>query len=147
MKKIILLLLSLVAICYCGICFASDGNDLNKQQKTCERFIDAIDIAPAPEYSVIKPLLNEKLVETFTEKAYSNWQKGVKDQYGILKEAKFVAFERLGNVSRVTYLGTFEKKEKLVIIFVFDQKNALHTLAFKEILNPSEKQPAENQAK
>ena len=76
-----------------------DGNDLNKQQKTCDRFIDAIDAAPAPEYAVIAPLLNAKLAEKFTDKQYTAWQKAIKEQFGTLKEAQFRIFERLNDGS------------------------------------------------
>lgn len=143
MKKILLLLTTLVAMTACNLCFAADGNDLNKQQKTCERFIDAIDAAPAPEYAAISPLLNAKLAEKFTDKVYAAWQKGVKEQFGQLKEAKFIAFERLGTASRVTYVGNFAKNDKVAIIFAFDEKNALLELAFRPIPKPEEAKPAE----
>ncbi|MGM9583831.1 MAG: DUF3887 domain-containing protein [Phascolarctobacterium sp.] len=146
MKKLLLLLTTLVAMTACSLCFAADGNDLNKQQKTAERFIDAIDAAPAPEYAAIAPLLNTKLAEKFTDKVYAAWQKNVKEQFGQLKEAKFVAFERLGVASRVTYLGNFAKNDKVAIIFAFDEKNMLLELAFRPITQPAPAQPAEEKA-
>ena len=99
MQKLVLFFTTLVIMTACSLCFAADGNDLNKQQKTCDRFIDAIDAAPAPEYAVIAPLLNAKLAEKFTDKQYTAWQKAIKEQFGTLKEAQFRIFERLNDVT------------------------------------------------
>ena len=144
MKKILLLLTTLVAMTACSLCFAADGNDLNKQQKTCDRFIDAIDAAPAPEYAVIAPLLNAKLAEKFTDKQYTAWQKAIKEQFGTLKEAQFRIFERLNDGSLVAYMCKFEKQEHVLMQFVLDQKNALFGMNFR-VLN--EQKPAENKEK
>ena len=144
MKKLLVFFTTLVTLTACSLCFAADGNDLNKQQKTCERFIDAIDAAPAPEYALIAPLLNEKLAEKFNDKQYVAWQKAIKEQFGTLKEAKFRIFERLNDGSVVAYLCKFEKQEHVFMQFVFDQKNALFDMNFR-VLN--EQKPAENKDK
>ena len=144
MKKLVLFFTTLVIMTACSLCFAADGNDLNKQQKTCDRFTDAIDAAPVPEYAVIAPLLNAKLAEKFTDKQYTAWQKAIKEQFGTLKEAQFRIFERLNDGSVVTYLCKFEKQEHVFMQLVFDQKNALFGLNFRVV---EEKKPAENEAK
>lgn len=144
MKKILLLFTTLAMMTACSLCFAADGNDLNKQQKTAEHFINAIDSAPSPEYTVIAPLLNAKLAEKFTDKQYAVWQKSIKEQFGTLKEAKFRLFERLNDGSIVTYLCKFDKQEHVFMQFVFDQKNALFGLNFRIV---NEQKPAENEAK
>ena len=144
MQKLVLFFTTLVIMTACSLCFAADGNDLNKQQKTCDRFIDAIDAAPAPEYAVIAPLLNAKLAEKFTDKQYTAWQKAIKEQFGTLKEAQFRIFERLNDGSVVAYMRKFEKQEHVLMQFVFDQKNALFGMNFR-VLN--EQKPAENKEK
>ena len=144
MKKILFFFTTLAMMTACSLCFAADGNDLNKQQKTAEHFINAIDAAPSPEYTVIAPLLNAKLAEKFTDKQYAAWQKSIKEQFGTLKEAKFRLFERLNDGSIVTYLCKFDKQEHVFMQFVFDQKNALFGLNFRVV---DEQKPAENEAK
>ena len=144
MQKLVLFFTTLVIMTASSLCFAADGNDLNKQQKTCDRFIDAIDAAPAPEYAVIAPLLNAKLAEKFTDKQYTAWQKAIKEQFGTLKEAQFRIFERLNDGSVVAYMCKFEKQEHVLMQFVFDQKNALFGMNFR-VLN--EQKPAENKEK
>ena len=144
MQKLVFIFTTLVIMTACSLCFAADGNDLNKQQKTCDRFIDAIDAAPAPEYAVIAPLLNAKLAEKFTDKQYTAWQKAIKEQFGTLKEAQFRIFERLNDGSLVAYMCKFEKQEHVLMQFVFDQKNALFGMNFR-VLN--EQKPAENKEK
>lgn len=144
MKKLLLCITALVALTACSLCFAADGNDLNKQQKTVEKFIDALDSAPAPDYAMISPLLNEKFAQKLDAKAYAAFQKSAKEQLGTLKEAKFRLFERFVDGSRVVYVGSFDKEKVVLMQFVFDLKNALLAVNLNAV---KEQQPAEAKAK
>lgn len=124
MKKFILLLTMLLTF-VCTVCLAADGNDLNKQQRTAEKFIDAIDGAPVPEYSVIAPLLNEKLEKSLGEKGYANLQKAVQEKFGKMESSKFAAFQRFDQADRVTYTGNFSKEKIVIMIFVFDKQSKM----------------------
>ena len=144
MKKLLLCITTLVALTACSLCFAADGNDLNKQQKTVEKFIDALDAAPAPDYAMIAPLLNEKFAQKLDAKAYAAFQKSAKEQLGTLKEAKFRLFERFVDGSRVVYVGSFDKEKVELMQFDFDLKNALMAVNLNAV---KEQQPAEAKAK
>ena len=144
MKKLLLCITALVALTACSLCFAADGNDLNKQQKTVEKFIDALDAAPAPDYAMIAPLLNEKFAQKLDAKAYAAFQKSAKEQLGTMKEAKFRLFERFVDGSRVVYVGSFDKEKVVLMQFVFDLKNALLAVNLNAV---KEQQPAEAKAK
>ena len=144
MKKLLLCITTLVALTACSLCFAADGNDLNKQQKTVEKLIDALDAAPAPDYAMIAPLLNEKFAQKLDAKAYAAFQKSAKEQLGTLKEAKFRLFERFVDGSRVVYVGSFDKEKVVLMQFVFDLKNALLAVNLNAV---KEQQPAEAKAK
>ena len=144
MKKLLLCITALVALTACSLCFAADGNYLNKQQKTVEKFIDALDAAPAPDYAMIAPLLNEKFAQKLDAKAYAAFQKSAKEQLGTLKEAKFRLFERFVDGSRVVYVGSFDKEKVVLMQFVFDLKNALLAVNLNAV---KEQQPAEAKAK
>ena len=144
MKKLLLCITALVALTACSLCFAADGNDLNKQQKTVENFIDALDAAPDPDYAMIAPLLNEKFAQKLDAKAYAAFQKSAKEQLGTLKEAKFRLFERFVDGSRVVYVGSFDKEKVVLMQFVFDLKNALLAVNLNAV---KEQQPAEAKAK
>ena len=144
MKKLLLCITALVALTACSLCFAADGNDLNKQQKTVEKFIDALDAAPAPDYAMIAPLINEKFAQKLDAKAYAAFQKSAKEQLGTLKEAKFRLFERFVDGSRVVYVGSFDKEKVVLMQFVFDLKNALLAVNLNAV---KEQQPAEAKAK
>ena len=144
MKKLLLCITALVSLTACSLCFAADGNDLNKQQKTVEKFIDALDAAPAPDYAMIAPLLNEKFAQKLDAKAYAAFQKSAKEQLGTLKEAKFRLFERFVDGSRVVYVGSFDKEKVVLMQFVFDLKNALLAVNLNAV---KEQQPAEAKAK
>ena len=82
-----------------------------------EKFIDALDAAPAPDYAMIAPLLNEKFAQKLDAKAYAAFQKSAKEQLGTLKEAKFRLFERFVDGSRVVYVGSFDKEKVVCLRF------------------------------
>lgn len=64
MKKLIMLLTLALTVAGSSLCLATDGGDLNKQQKAVEVVIDALDGAPAPEYSALLPLISKENVVT-----------------------------------------------------------------------------------
>lgn len=144
MKKLVLFFTMIFTLLACSLCFAADGNDLNKQQKTVEKFIDALDAAPAPDYAVIAPLLNEKFAQKLDAKAYAAFQKSAKEQLGTLNSAQFRLFERFVDGSRVVYVGNFDKEKVVLMQFVFDMKNALLAVNLNAV---KEQKPAENKGK
>ena len=141
MKKLLVLLTMLFTLASATVCFASDGSDLNKQQKAATTFIDAFDGEPVPAYTAVSPLLSAKLNETFGEKGYDALLNAVKEKIGNLKEAKFFTFQRFDQADRVIYLASFSKEKSVVMIFQFDKQNKLTDFAFNA------NKPAENQEK
>ena len=129
MKKILFVLVMGLIMMFNGLCFAADGNDLNKEQKIAEDFMQVFWQEQLPNYSKISENLSGKLKIDLNEKQYIDLQKNVKDKFGILKEAKFYSFQRFDQGDRVSYLVSFDKQPISTIIFAFDKNQKLENYA------------------
>ena len=129
MKKILFVLVMGLIMMFNGLCFAADGNDLNKEQKIAEDFMQVFWQEQLPNYSKISENLSDKLKIDLNEKQYTDLQKNVKDKFGILKEAKFYSFQRFDQGDRVSYLVSFDKQPISTIIFAFDKNQKLENYA------------------
>lgn len=129
MKKILVVLVMGLIMMFNGLCFAADGNDLNKEQKIAEDFMQVFWQEQLPNYSKISENLSGKLKIDLNEKQYIDLQKNVKDKFGALKEAKFYSFQRFDQGDRVSYLVSFDKQPISTIIFAFDKNQKLENYA------------------
>ena len=121
-----------------GLCFAADGNDLNKEQKIAEDFMQVFWQEQLPNYSKISENLSGKLKIDLNEKQYIDLQKNVKDKFGALKEAKFYSFQRFDQGDRVSYLVSFDKQPIVTIIFAFDKNQKLENYAIVPLQKKTE---------
>ena len=146
MKKLVMLLTMLLTVAGSSLCFAADGGDLNKQQKAVEVIIDALDGAPAPEYSALLPLISKSLDQNMGEKGFAALQKAAREKFGTLKEAKFFAFQRFDQADSVTYIASFSKENVVTMQFIFDKQNKMTDLTLAPYKAP-ETAPANTEQK
>lgn len=131
MKKLTLLITTLLTLFSCSLCLAAgDGSDLNKQQRTADKIMDALDGEPVPAYTAISAGFSSQLQQNLGEKGYLALQKTVKNQFGQLKEAKFFSYQRFDTNDRIAYLGSFSKEKLVTMLFIFDKDNKLVDFAF-----------------
>lgn len=138
MKKILVVLVMGLIMMFNGLCFAADGNDLNKEQKIAEDFMQVFWQEQLPNYSKISENLSGKLKIDLNEKQYIDLQKNVKDKFGALKEAKFYSFQRFDQGDRVSYLVSFDKQPIVTIIFAFDKNQKLENYAIVPLQKKTE---------
>lgn len=125
MKKILFILTLIMMMTFSGLCFASDGSDLNKEQKVIETFMEVFTKDKAPEYIVVSKDFADSLKTNVNEKAYKDLSKQIKEQYGNVKEVKFYNFQRFDQGNRVTYIANFDKEQIVAIIFTFDKNKKM----------------------
>lgn len=138
MKKILVVLVMGLIMMFNGLCFAADGNDLNKEQTVAEDFMQVFWQEQLPDYNKISENLSEKLKTDLNEKQYTDLQKSVKDKFGALKEAKFYSFQRFDQGDRVSYLVSFDKQPIVTIIFAFDKNQKLENYAIVPLQKKTE---------
>ncbi len=124
MKKVILVLTAALMMVFSGVCLASDGGDLNKQQSVSQLVLDSFG-ENVPEYKKVTADFEDSLKSNMDEKTYRSLQRQVKEQYGKITQVKFYAFERFDARDRVTYLASFDSGKIASIVFSFDKSNKL----------------------
>lgn len=130
MKKLMLVLTMLLAFALSSVAFAADGGDLNKEQKSAEKMMNAFNSAAPVEYAVIAPTWSDELNKNIGEKGYAEIKKQVKAQFGELKETKFYSFERFDQGDRVTYIAAFSKEKVVIMAFMFAKDGKLQNFNF-----------------
>lgn len=130
MKKILFIVTLIMMMAFSGLCFAADGNDLNREQKTAETFMEVFTKDQAPEYAVVSKDFSDTLKTNVNEKAYKDLSKQIKEQYGNVKEVKFYNFQRFDQGDRVTYIAAFDKEQAVAIILAFDKDKKLTDYVF-----------------
>ena len=126
MKKVLFTVTLIMMMAFSGLCFAADGNDLNREQKVAEAFTkDQI-----PAYDVVSKDFSDTLKTNVNEKAYKDLSKQIKEQYGNVKEVKFYNFQRFDQGDRVTYVAAFDKEQAVAIILAFDKDKKLTDYVF-----------------
>ena len=68
MKKIVFTLTLIMMMAFSGLCFASDGSDLNKEQKIAETFMGVFTKEQAPEYAVVSKDFSELFEKAETKR-------------------------------------------------------------------------------
>lgn len=142
MKKSVLVLTMLLAFAFSSLAFAADGGDLNKEQRTAEKMMTALEGDAATSYATFAPALSAELSKTMDQKNFTAIQRQVKQQFGSLKETKFFSFERYDQADKVTYIAGFSKEKIVVMSFVFGKDAKLQNFSFSPYKAP-EQAPAE----
>ncbi len=111
MKKLVMLVTVVLTMAMAAVCFAAgDGNDLNKQQKIVDKFVAALNVADDSGYAGAAAGFSPELKQKLDEKAFAVLQYLGMDTLGTMMDMKFVAYERLGQADRLTYLGSYSKQ-------------------------------------
>ena len=61
MKKVIFIVTLIMMMAFSGLCFAADGNDLNKEQKVAETFMEVFTKDQIPAYDVVSKDFSDTL--------------------------------------------------------------------------------------
>lgn len=130
MKKVLFIVTLVMMMVFSRFCFAADGNDLNREQKTAEIFMEVFTKNQAPAYAIVSKDFSDTLKTNVNEKAYKDLFKQIKEQYGNVKEVKFYNFQRFDQGDRITYIAGFDKEQAVAIILMFDENKKLTDYIF-----------------
>lgn len=141
MKKLMLILTMVFTLACSSLCFAADGGDLNKEQRTAERFITALAGDAATEYPSLSAGFSADLNQKLGLEGYTNIQKQVKEKLGNNKSIRFVSFQRFLDGDIVSYIAEYSKEKNVAINFIFTKDGKLNDFS----LTPIQPQPAPEQ--
>lgn len=147
MKKLILVLTTVMMLAFSGICMASDSGDLNKEQKVVDTFIDAV-TTDKVTYDKFAVNMSDGLKAKLDAKTFDTLKNNIKTNFGDYKDSKFYMFERSlnGDKDRVMYVATFSKEEYVLMAFGFDKDAKLSAVEIRQQQqNNTEAQNAQQQ--
>lgn len=138
MKKLILFLTAIFTLTVSALCFAADGDDLNKQQAASEVFINAF-TDNVPDYAGFTASFDDELKARVNRQAYIVLQQQVKERFGKLRESKFYSYQRYDEHDYITYIASFSKEKLVNITFAFNKKNKMIDFALSPLQQREEK--------
>ena len=116
-----------------GVCSASDGSDLNSEQKTAQLFFDVFKGENVPEYSVLSRDFADSLKTQFTQANYNGLQRNTKNNFGTLTESRFFAYQRYDKSDVLVYYVVFDSNKMAQIVFTFDKDKKLVNVSMAEV--------------
>ena len=133
MKKFICILAAVMMMAFGSVCSASDGSDLNSEQKTAQLFFDAFKAEDVPEYSILSRDFADSLKSQFTEANYNGLQRNTKNNFGTLTESRFFAYQRYDQSDVVAYYISFDSNKVAQMVFTFDKDKKLVNVSMAEV--------------
>lgn len=133
MKKYLCILMLTIIMTFGGVCSASDNSDLNSEQKTAQLFFDVFKGENVPEYSVLSRDFADSLKTQFTQANYNGLQRNTKNNFGILTQSKFFAYQRYDERDIVIYYVSFDSNKVAQMVFTFDKNQKLVNVSMAEV--------------
>lgn len=125
MRKILFILTMILTMIIHQMCFAYDGDDLDRAQKKAQNFINMMENKAEIPYTVISKDFNTSLRVKIDETSYKILQKEIRDNMGVLNEYRFYAYQRYDKNDRLIYIGNFSKSNWTMITLFFDKKQKM----------------------
>lgn len=141
MQKFLFILAMAVTMAVSGISYASSGDDLDKAQRAAGSFISMLEKDNVP-YEVVSGDFADSLKAKVNEKSYETLQKEIRDNMGVLNNAKFYMYQRYDEGDRLIYVADFSKTKLMAIILYFDKEQKMTDFT----IAPLTKRQAQNQA-
>lgn len=146
MKKIIFICTLIMVMAMSGLAFASDSEDLAREQQSVDVLVSVVEAKNVPEYKAFSKLLSTDLRANFSEQEYGNLQKIIADKYGDMKDVKFYSFQRFDQADRLTYIVSFTKQQAVAMNVNFDKNKRIVDFSFEPLAvnNGDNAQPSES---
>ena len=71
MKKVIFTVTLIMMMAFSGLCLAADGNDLNKEQKVAETFMEVFTKDQIPAYDIVSKDFSDTLKANINDGLYN----------------------------------------------------------------------------
>lgn len=124
MKKIIVAGILAMTMAVAGVCSAAgEGKVLTKSQITVEKTMAVLNSTAA--YAELQPLMHTDLAKKVTEADMATAQKAIKENYGVLSDFRFRAFERFDDADVIVYEAKATKQPLVVVRCFLDATGKL----------------------
>lgn len=132
MKKRLTILLVMVVMMISNVCMATgDGIELKKQQKIVEKFTAVLNnTADDSDFAELSKYFAPELQDKMSMANLDKLRQDIRSRFGVLQEAKFVAYERFDQGDRITYLANYTRQDVVRLLYGFDKKGKLREFVF-----------------
>ena len=130
MKKLLVFMLTAMMLTLTAVCFASDGKDIDDQQKVVDIFLSG------KSYSSVKPFMAPEMQKSFNEKQYTEMMAAMKSDLGNLQDKDMVVFQKINGGDILRYLAKYEKGQVMDVIAVFKKDGAKFLLIDMAVVPP-----------
>ena len=130
MKKKILLLLTAIMMSVSAICFASDGSDLDYEQKVVDIFMQG------KNYNEVLKYMDPEMTKSFPPEQYKTMFSSMDKALGNMKSKKMVVYQKLNGGDVLRYRAVYEKVPVMEIIAAFRNENGKITMMDVMVLEP-----------
>ena len=104
-----------------SVCMAAnDGTDLNRQQKVVDRFMEVLGAVDNSGYVQLKNDFVPDLQQQITAGKFEEMRQQMRNNFGIVQEVRFVAYERFDQGDRLTYLANYSRQQIVRLVYNFD---------------------------
>lgn len=117
MKKKLLLLVLTLMLSVTTVCFASDGKDIDAQQKIVDVFLTS------KSYATVKSYMAPEMVKNFSEKQYTDMLSSMNDSLGKLVDKDMVVYQKIKDGAILRYVAKYEKSNNMELIAAFKNDN------------------------
>ncbi|XOQ52287.1 MAG: DUF3887 domain-containing protein [Succiniclasticum sp.] len=133
MKKKILVLLTAVLMSLSAICFASDGTDLDYEQKAVDVFMQG------KNYNEVLKYMDPEMTKSFPPDQYKKMFDAMNKALGSMKSKRMVVYQKLNGGDVLRYRAVYEKVPVMEIIAAFRNENGKITMMDMMVLEPEQK--------
>lgn len=118
MTKKVMLLVTVLVMCFSSMCFANNGKLLTSEEKIADQAISCI--AGQGEYSELAKNFTPGLTKNLSSLKFRELKATVKEQIGSLSKSKLVVLQKFDKADRVIYVSNGSKVKNVEISFIFD---------------------------
>lgn len=135
MKKVILMLATIMMLAVCSVCSATPGKVLDSELFIIDKFLTA------PNYKAIEPMLEPDFKKDFNENTFNNFKKVSDANFGALNSKTLRLITKLDDADILEFQASFAKAPQAAVVFAFAVEKEKPLVRFFNIQLPPKAEP------
>lgn len=137
MKKIILMLATVMMLAVCSVCSATPGKVLDSELFIIDKFVTATN------YKAIEPKLNPEFKNDFNEESFNNFKKLTDTNFGALNSKTLRLITKLDDADILEFQASYSKIPQAALVFAFSVEKEKPLIRDFTIQLPRKEEPAQ----
>lgn len=137
MKKILMLVTMVMMLAFSAVCSASNGKVLDAEEALAAKFLTA------GNYKAVSALMTPEMQKNWDEKAYTNFQSTLANDFGKLNTNQLIVVEKHKNADVLLYQVAAEKVPAVRFVYLFKLNGEKPLLDDFSVMLPQKKEEAE----